>query len=123
MAKRKAAARPDDGGHLAAIIRRAVLESGSSPYAVAKAAGVDAAILQRLVSGVRADLRLSTASRLCTALGLRLVSSGRPRSAARSRPAPPAVPRGSIGVAEMPAVDGGEAAGGGDAVGEAAPLD
>lgn len=87
MAKRKATARSDDGGHLAAIIRRAVLESGSSPYAVGKASGVDPAIVQRLVSGARADLKLSTASRLCTVLGLRLVSSGRPRTAARSRPA------------------------------------
>jgi ribosome-binding protein aMBF1 (putative translation factor) len=59
-------------------LRRAIEESGMSCRAVAAAAGVPEKCVQRFVKGER-DLKLETAAKLATALGLKLVETGRPR--------------------------------------------
>lgn len=62
---------------LAAVIRRAIEESGESAYAVAKGSGVSQAVLSRFLSGSR-GLTLETADRLCHHLGLELVRRSPP---------------------------------------------
>ena len=54
---------------LAATLRRAIRDSGMTPYAVSRDAGVDRSILVRFVNGQR-GLTLTTASRLCDVLNL-----------------------------------------------------
>lgn len=56
---------------LAATLRRAIRDSGMTPYAVSRDAGVDRSILVRFVNGDR-GLTLTTASRLCDVLDLDL---------------------------------------------------
>ena len=53
------------------LIRRAVQDSGRTPYAVAQAAGVPQAVLSRFLRGER-GVTLDTAEKLCRALGLDL---------------------------------------------------
>ena len=55
---------------LAGAIDRAV-EGEQTLYALAKAAGLKPEVLYRFAAGER-DLRLSSAAKLCTALGLEL---------------------------------------------------
>ena len=55
----------------AGTIRRAVRESGQTPYAVALAAGVPQPVLSRFLRGER-GITLDTAEKLCRALGLEL---------------------------------------------------
>lgn len=54
-------------------LREAIGRSGKSHYQIAKDAGVAPAQLDRFVAGER-DLRLATAARVATALGLTLVA-------------------------------------------------
>ncbi len=56
---------------LAAQLRRAIRDSGLTPYRVATDADVDRAIMTRFVNGDR-GLTLDTASRICELLGLEL---------------------------------------------------
>ncbi len=53
------------------VIRRAVQESGKTPYAVALGAGVPQAVLSRFLRRER-SINLETAEKLCRALGLEL---------------------------------------------------
>lgn len=57
---------------LAAALRRAIRDSGMTPYRIATDADVDRAIMTRFVNGER-GLTLNTASRICTVLELELV--------------------------------------------------
>lgn len=63
-------------------LRDAIDRDGRSPYAISKAAGVDAGILSRFLSGQR-GITSDTIDRLASALGLHLGtatrSKGRPR--------------------------------------------
>jgi DNA-binding Xre family transcriptional regulator len=81
--------RLDHASDLSARLREEVRARGLSSYAVAQAAGLDPAIVQRFMTGARSDLRLSTASRICAALSLRLVAAG---TTTRSRRAPQPLP-------------------------------
>ena len=65
---------PDN--HLARLIRRAFANSGLSIKALAKRADVSYGALHGFIAGTR-DCTLGTASKLCKALGLKLVSSRR----------------------------------------------
>lgn len=56
---------------LAATIRQAIIKSGMTPYRIAADAGVDRAILSRLLHGER-GMVLETASKVCGVLGLEL---------------------------------------------------
>ena len=56
---------------LAREIRKAIRESGLTPYRVATDADVDRSIMTRFVNGER-GLTLDTASRICDVLGLEL---------------------------------------------------
>ena len=56
---------------LAAQLRRAIRESGLTPYRVATDADVDRSIMTRFVNGDR-GLTLDTASRICDVLNLEL---------------------------------------------------
>ena len=53
------------------VIRRAVEDSGRTPYAVALEAGVPQAVLSRFLRHDR-GINLDTAEKLCRALGLEL---------------------------------------------------
>ena len=53
---------------LSDVLRRAILESGITRYAIAVKAGVDQAALGRFVSGKR-SMSLETADKLMDALG------------------------------------------------------
>lgn len=78
----------DQASALANAINDEITHRETSAYALAKAAGVDPSIVQRFMSGERNDLRLSTASLLCAALGLRLVPTARrPSVRGRANPA------------------------------------
>ena len=77
-AKATGRARPAD---LAEQLRRAIAESGLSAEALARALGVGARPIQRFLARER-DLRLATAAKVASALGLRLIEGARP---ARSR--------------------------------------
>jgi transcriptional regulator with XRE-family HTH domain len=55
----------------AEVIRRAVRDSGKTPYAVAQESGVPQAVLSRFLRGLR-SVNLDTAEKLCRALGLDL---------------------------------------------------
>ena len=56
---------------LAADIRRAIRDSGLTPYAVCRDAGVNRSILVRFMNHER-GLTLTTASRICDVLNLEL---------------------------------------------------
>lgn len=51
-------------------LRRAILESGLSVYAVAKGSGVSQPVIARFVAGER-DVRMATADRLFAFFGMR----------------------------------------------------
>jgi len=71
MAKaRKAAKKARD---LSGDLRQAIADSGRTHYAIGKAAGVAPEVIDRFVSGER-DIRLATASKLASALRLKLKS-------------------------------------------------
>ena len=53
------------------IIRHAIERDGRTRYQIAKASGVDKAVLGRFVRGER-GLNLDTADRLCRVLGIEL---------------------------------------------------
>lgn len=57
---------------LAEQLRAAVLESGLTVNAIAKASGVPQPVLYRFVAGERDNLRLDVADRLCQLFGMRL---------------------------------------------------
>jgi hypothetical protein len=58
---------------LAAVIRKAVEEDGRSLYAIVKAAGCSYQAVHPFIRRQKEGLALSTASKLCDALGLKLV--------------------------------------------------
>jgi len=71
-------------------LRRLIVDSGMSHYALGKAAGVDPRQIDRFSDSER-DLTLETAGKLAAALGVELVRRrGRGRQAASRAPAPPA---------------------------------
>jgi plasmid maintenance system antidote protein VapI len=53
-------------------LRQAIARSGKSRYRIAQESRVAEAVLSRFVNGER-DLKLDTADKLCTALGLKVV--------------------------------------------------
>ncbi len=57
---------------IAEQLRLAIEQSGKSRYRIAQESGVAEAVLSRFMSGER-DLKLSTANKLCEAMGLRVV--------------------------------------------------
>lgn len=57
---------------LAEAIRAAVVADGRSLYAISRAAGVAYQSAHPFIRGQREDIALSTADRLCAALGLEL---------------------------------------------------
>ena len=63
-------------------LREIIHSRGLTPTELGQLAGVDPTIIARFVSGER-DLRLETAGRIATALGLRLVEVSRPAKARR----------------------------------------
>lgn len=75
---------PREVKHTLSYQLREVIESRElTAYALGKEAGVDATVVGRFLSGER-DLRLATADRLASALGLRLVEVAKPRVGVRS---------------------------------------
>lgn len=56
-------------------LRRAILKSGESYYALAQRTGVDAVVISRFAAGER-DLRLETAAKLAAGLGMELRFKG-----------------------------------------------
>jgi hypothetical protein len=52
-----------------ALIRRAILESGQTRYAIAVKCGVDQAVLSRFMSG-KSNLNLATVDKLVAGLGI-----------------------------------------------------
>ena len=70
-------------------LRDAITQRGVSAYQLGEASAVDAGQIARFMAGER-DIRLVTAGRLCTALGLKLVEKagkvGRPASTKTARP-------------------------------------
>lgn len=66
MAKRKTAERT-----ISAELRQAIADSGSTHYAIGKAAKVSPACISRFVTGER-SVTLAVVDRLCQALGLSL---------------------------------------------------
>jgi transcriptional regulator with XRE-family HTH domain len=67
------------------LIQQAVRASGVSYNEVARRAGLDSGQVSRFMTG-RRDLTLSAASRLCDALGLRLVGGPPESRKPRGRP-------------------------------------
>lgn len=76
---------------IANAIADEIAERETSAHALAKAAGVNPCVVQRFMTGARADMRMSTASLLCSALGLRIVPTAR-RPTIRERSTPIKVP-------------------------------
>ena len=66
---------------LANKLRRAIIDSGLTHYAIGKLSGVDTAVIDRFVSGER-DIRLETAGRIAEPLGYKLAAN----KSASSRP-------------------------------------
>lgn len=56
---------------MTATLRRAIRDSGETPYRIAKDAGVDQSVLSKFIHGER-DLKLSTVEKLAGYLGLEL---------------------------------------------------
>jgi len=69
---------------LVAELRSAIADSKASPYALAKAAGLDEAAVRKFIGRAR-SLSLDSAARLADALGLRLVRPAKPRKIGRSK--------------------------------------
>jgi transcriptional regulator with XRE-family HTH domain len=65
-------------------LRDAIRATGESTTAFAKRAGVDQAQVQRFMTGSR-DIRLETAEKIVSALGLQLRTPARKRSAAKKK--------------------------------------
>src|SRR3954451_3527209 len=63
-------------------LREVIEARGLTAYAAARLADLDPGVVSRFLTGER-DIRLGTADRLASALGLRLVEVGRP---GRARP-------------------------------------
>jgi transcriptional regulator with XRE-family HTH domain len=82
MAKRTPSIKPKQSDTLAGIIRQAIIGSGLTYYAVSKRAGVTPDTVSRFVSGEVPDMRISTAGKLCKALGLKLVRDNGPEGQA-----------------------------------------
>jgi hypothetical protein len=61
-----------DANTISGQLKRAIVASGLTHYAIGKAAGVDPGIILRFMSGERETLKLATVDRLAVALGLRL---------------------------------------------------
>jgi len=62
----------------------ALQSDGRTPYEIAKAAGIEPDLIYRFVAGQR-DLRLSSAAKLASVLGLQLLpTAGRKRTRARA---------------------------------------
>jgi transcriptional regulator with XRE-family HTH domain len=72
MAKKPARNRTESDQPLSREIRQAIADDGRTPYALAKAAGVDEAAIRRFLTRER-SLSLESADRLASALGLTLV--------------------------------------------------
>lgn len=71
--------RPPDRGRAAAVsdhLRAVITARGDTPSSVARAADVAPSVLTRFMNGER-GLTLDTFDRITTALGLRLVETGR----------------------------------------------
>jgi ribosome-binding protein aMBF1 (putative translation factor) len=64
---------------LAQQLRDAIEAIGMTPYALAKASGVDDAVVYRFLAGQR-DLTLDTASRIAAVVGVRLTKPRRRRT-------------------------------------------
>lgn len=60
------------------IIRQAFKRDGRTPYALARDSGVNSAVVGRFLKGER-DVTLTTAEKLCRALGLELRAADRKR--------------------------------------------
>lgn len=61
-------------------LRVAIANSGLSVYAIAKGAGVEQAVIHRFMSSdrdIRRDIRMATADKLATFLGLELRKVGK----------------------------------------------
>jgi hypothetical protein len=69
-------AEPDGGtpGRLSEALRDALRASDKSVYQIAQDAGVSQIVVSRFLSGER-DIRMATADRLATALGLKLAKA------------------------------------------------
>src|SRR4051812_38227676 len=111
MAKRaRPAARVAPSRHTLSYQLREIIDArGLTAYATGQKAGVDPGVISRFMTGHR-DIRLETADRLATALGLRLVEvANRSRaggSGRRSRPGRPTVPIAVGAVGEDDRTDG-----------------
>lgn len=70
---RKKAQAPPNG--LGARLREIIRGRGLTAYAVGQMAGVDPGVVQRFLTGQR-DIRLETADRIASGLGLKLVDVG-----------------------------------------------
>ena len=67
-----------NAGDLAEDLRKAISDSGMTHYSIGKASGVNIANIDRFVSGER-DLRLATASKICSVLGYGLAKIEPPK--------------------------------------------
>jgi DNA-binding Xre family transcriptional regulator len=74
----------DAHNQLARKIRDEARDRGLSAYALARAAGLPPQVVQRFLYEHQDDVMLSTASRLCAALSLRLDPTAARRSRARA---------------------------------------
>lgn|GEM_PF-1925617 len=68
-----------NAGTLAEDIRKAIMESGMTPYAIAKASKVPQITIDRFVKNER-DMRIATASKICEVLGYRLAKIEHPKA-------------------------------------------
>lgn len=84
--KRPLKADPND---LGTRLREIIRGRGLTAYAVARDAGIDPGMVQRFLNGQR-DLRLESAAKICTTLGLRVVEGGRGRGKPRAAEVAPA---------------------------------
>jgi len=69
---------------LAETLRKAIIDSGRSAYALQQETGVDASVISRFLHEER-DLRLETAGKLAAALGMTLITSTDERKSTRHR--------------------------------------
>ena len=67
-----------NAGDLAEDLRKAISDSGSTHYAIGKAASVDIASIDRFMSGER-DMQIMTASKICAVLGYGLAKIEPPK--------------------------------------------
>ncbi len=66
--------RPMASESLSAALKEAIRQSTKTPYQIAREAGVSQIIISRFLSGER-DIRMATADKIATVLGLTLVPS------------------------------------------------